>query len=315
MPYQIGTDEAGYGPNLGPLVVSGTLWHIDSLDGSLMEKLDHCCSARKAAGKIHVGDSKQVYKGRLVNLESGVLAILYAWSGRLPRSLGELCELLGTTVQWKHVLAAGYPEITLPRIADPRTIEQLGEELSHCASSNGVGLEKVETALVFPQEFNRQIETLGNKASLLSATTLKLVRRILDFSADSAPEHTLAICDKHGGRGSYAGLLQQYVTNNLLQTIEEGREQSCYRWREKERNIDIRFVTGGESFFPTAVASMVSKYVRELFMAAWNQFWQQEVPGLKPTKGYPVDAKRFYAEIRPAREKLKIGNADLWRCR
>ena len=31
MAYLIGTDEAGYGPNLGPLVVSATVWRVDSV--------------------------------------------------------------------------------------------------------------------------------------------------------------------------------------------------------------------------------------------------------------------------------------------
>ena len=29
MLYVIGTDEAGYGPHLGPLVISATLWQLD----------------------------------------------------------------------------------------------------------------------------------------------------------------------------------------------------------------------------------------------------------------------------------------------
>ena len=29
MPYLIGTDEAGYAPNLGPLVVSASAWWVD----------------------------------------------------------------------------------------------------------------------------------------------------------------------------------------------------------------------------------------------------------------------------------------------
>ena len=28
MSYLIGTDEAGYGPNLGPLVISASVWHV-----------------------------------------------------------------------------------------------------------------------------------------------------------------------------------------------------------------------------------------------------------------------------------------------
>ena len=28
MPFLLGTDEAGYGPNLGPLVISASLWEV-----------------------------------------------------------------------------------------------------------------------------------------------------------------------------------------------------------------------------------------------------------------------------------------------
>ena len=39
MRYLIGTDEAGYAPNLGPLVISATVWEIDDgLDGATLYK-------------------------------------------------------------------------------------------------------------------------------------------------------------------------------------------------------------------------------------------------------------------------------------
>jgi len=64
-----------------------------------------------------------------------------------------------------------------------------------------------------------------------------------------------------------------------------------------------------------ALASMVSKYVRELLMREFNAFWQQHVPGLKPTAGYPGDAARFFAAIRPAAVQLGIPEDVLWRRR
>ena len=41
MGYLIGTDEAGYGPNLGPLVISATVWEApDGIGGEeLFERL------------------------------------------------------------------------------------------------------------------------------------------------------------------------------------------------------------------------------------------------------------------------------------
>jgi hypothetical protein len=66
---------------------------------------------------------------------------------------------------------------------------------------------------------------------------------------------------------------------------------------------------------PTALASMTAKYLRELAMIPFNRFWQQHVPGLKATAGYPMDALRFREEIRPAQQRLGIEDRVLWRAR
>jgi hypothetical protein len=60
---------------------------------------------------------------------------------------------------------------------------------------------------------------------------------------------------------------------------------------------------------------MVSKYLRELLMQELNSFWQEQVPGLRPTAGYPVDAARFWQAIRPAAQRLGIAEAAIWRCK
>jgi hypothetical protein len=60
---------------------------------------------------------------------------------------------------------------------------------------------------------------------------------------------------------------------------------------------------------------MVSKYLREALMHEFNRFWQQKVPGVKPTAGYPGDAQRFFDEIRPTVQRLGISETSLWRSR
>ena len=62
-----------------------------------------------------------------------------------------------------------------------------------------------------------------------------------------------------------------------------------------------------------ALASMLSKYVREVLMEQFNQFWQRHVPGLKPTAGYPTDAVRFFADIGAAVTRLGVPVESLWR--
>jgi hypothetical protein len=80
------------------------------------------------------------------------------------------------------------------------------------------------------------------------------------------------------------------------------------------RDVCLTFQPRAEAAcFCVALASMASKYLRELLMLEFNAFWQSHVPGLKATAGYPTDAARFFEEIRPAARKLGIDDACLWR--
>ena len=89
----LGTDEAGYGPNLGPLVVSLTAWEAPSEDMSfLFEPL-------KKAG-IVIDDSKKLYhNGSLAALETGVLAALHS----LEKKSAPIAEAFTAVLQQHRV--------------------------------------------------------------------------------------------------------------------------------------------------------------------------------------------------------------------
>jgi hypothetical protein len=48
-------------------------------------------------------------------------------------------------------------------------------------------------------------------------------------------------------------------------------------------------------------------------MLEFNRFWQARVPLLKATAGYPMDARRFWTDIRKTAHSLKIEDDALWR--
>ncbi len=80
----IGTDEAGYGPNLGPLVVSATMWHVPDefaradLYQTLSDFVVRPFDKSPNDARVVIGDSKQLYSpaNGLAQLECGVLAAL-----------------------------------------------------------------------------------------------------------------------------------------------------------------------------------------------------------------------------------------------
>jgi hypothetical protein len=120
--------------------------------------------------------------------------------------------------------------------------------------------------------------------------------------------------DKHGGRNTYAAMLQDAVPEGMILAHQEGMARSVYSVAGVEREVRWTFQPRADAeHFGVALASMVSKYAREVLMGEFNRFWQERVPGLKPTAGYPGDARRFYEAIRPAAERLGIPEGALWR--
>ena len=121
--------------------------------------------------------------------------------------------------------------------------------------------------------------------------------------------------DKHGGRNRYAGLIQHHFPEHWIDTLQESREVSRYRTAWRGGPLGLEFRKGGEQVLPTALASMTAKYLRELSMQALNRFWAEQTPGIRPTAGYPVDAKRFKSEIAETQARLGVADRMLWRNR
>ena len=321
MAYLIGTDEAGYGPNLGPLVISATLWQTpdcireDDLYTALSGVVSHGGDARSAPARVPVADSKSLYKssGTLQSLECGVLTALRAL-GRRPANWREA---------WAQIAphnAAGLErtpwyadfELELPLHHDPAALDRLAEVFLQGLRDAEVRLVDVCSVAVSPELFNSELERWGNKATVLSTLTLDLIKTIVPAEAG---QDVFVSCDKHGGRQRYAELLQAAFPEYLVEIYGESRSHSLYRWGPATRRLEFRFLEKAERLLPVALASMASKYLRELAMLAFNAFWRKHLPDLRPTAGYPVDALRFRKEIETCQQQLGIADRVLWRDR
>lgn len=324
MPYLIGTDEAGYGPNLGPLVVSATVWRVDSLDDKdLYARLNRAVRTTDQTTKetseptVVIGDSKDLYKpGKgLAGLEQGVFTCLAAvkkkprtWRTMFKSLAKDDCGCLAE-LPWYRNFNDKLP-IELPKKELTSRAEKL---VSACKEADCVPTQ-IASRVIFPHRFNEMCELYGNKASALSQTTLQLVRSIVGDLPDD--EQVYVLCDKHGGRNKYGPLLNEIFPDTLAMVRCESREESVYHLGSGARRRELVFRAKGDAgFLPTALASMVSKYLRELAMRAFNAYWTDQVADLKPTAGYPVDAKRFKKQIEPVQKQLGIDDHVLWRSR
>jgi hypothetical protein len=321
MAYIIGTDEAGYGPNLGPLVISASVWQVpDGMQAdTLFDRLRNMIASSIADAEKHdpplvtFADSKILYHsgGGLHRLERGLWAAL-SMLGYNPRSWREVWKVLAdeATVElcsslWFKDYDAAVPGDGISQNYAEQTIH-LGEMLL----AEGVRLLALRSRAVFPQEFNELLGYYESKGALLSHLTLELIERMMQQLA-SGP--ISVVCDKHGGRNCYAPLLSEHFPDWMIEIRGESRQQSVYHFGPSERRIDFCFRTKAERVMPAALASMASKYLRELAMQAFNNYWCFRIPGLAPTAGYPQDARRFIAAIAPAQRELGIDDNVIWR--
>jgi hypothetical protein len=202
--------------------------------------------------------------------------------------------------------------LALPLAADLHRVQVLAKRLRRGLEAAGVRLRAIQSRAIFPQQLNDLIERHGSKGAVLSESTLRLLAEML-APLNDAP--ALVVCDKHGGRNRYGEFLHEQFPDWLIEVCQESRAQSVYRWGPAAARVEVWFCTGGEAFLPAALASMASKYLRELAMRAVNDFWCRQVSGLEPTAGYPVDATRFKAEIAACQARLGIEDRALWRMR
>jgi ribonuclease HII len=346
----IGVDEAGYGPNLGPLVVAATVWCVHDMElavqksaisirrtvgdrqgtnGDLYDRLDGVVARRPADGKLAIADSKLLYKPGcgLKLLERGVHAALVAMD-RPARNWTALVDILAADPGAHSAQLAWYDEFEcrLPIDAIGDDVMEVGTRLKTIGLDRQASLLDVRAHMVHAAQFNELVEYYGTKGAALSHITMALVRRVADCvqlrlppAAKRAHQSNGLIvrilCDKHGGRSRYVSLLQHHFSDHWIETVRESQAESHYCWGSDDATYQCTFRVGGEVFLPTALASMTAKYIRELAMRAFNQFWCSRTPGLKPTAGYPADAGRFKSEIAALQQQLGIEDHVIWRKR
>jgi hypothetical protein len=310
----IGTDEAGYGPNLGPLVITATAWRVpgNPRDFDFWSAFEEVVTnePRRSSGRLHVADSKQVYspsKG-LRELERSVLTLL-SLAGTVPESFRTLCQhVSGLDTSDFLDVEPWFVDAneTLPVCCTATDMPGLATGLQDTCAAAGIELQAVRSEIVLTERFNRLTAKYDSKGAALSRLTLGLIRSVWD---PDSTERVLIISDKHGGRNRYDELIDEQLDGQMIFRVRESRQKSSYRIGQ----TDMHFQQGAERHFPAAVSSMVCKYVRELSMELFNRFWQNHVPDLRPTKGYPTDAKRFRSDIAEAQQKLGISDNTLWR--
>lgn len=315
MNWLAGVDEAGLGPILGPLVVAGVAMRGPEGVDPWQALKRHVCRRKFEKNKIRVADSKKVNTGPhgLRHLEATALTFWAVLRGELPATLGDWLQQLGADLAalqrcpWYRLL-----DRRLPVCADADWLRLCAELIGRRLREREVALLQVAVRPVDVEEWNGLIADTDNKSRAHFHAYAEVLGQLLDGIAGKG--HLVA--DRCGGRVHYADDLRRLRPAAAVEVLQEQAAVSVYRLRQGDADVTITFAERGEDrAFPTALASCFAKYLRELMVAAINDWFCERVPGLSRTAGYFSDGLRFLGDLEPHWQRLEVPRQLLVRVR
>jgi len=295
-PFRIGVDENGLGSRLGPLVVTAVLARTEG-DG------DRVLSRRLPRSlRSSLDDSKRLVSHTDVRLGEAWARELVMPEATTPGELFAELSLEGVTLLQKpcpeHAAAQCWnaerevfeaPAALLRRVARHRGLLR----------DKGVEIVAVKSSVVCTEALNRARRAGRNRfvSDLHAMESLVLALR------KTAGADVRAVCGKVGGMAEYSrffGPLGGWLHN----VLEEGKARSSYRFPGVG---ELSFVRDADASDPLVMlASLVGKYVRELFMTRIASHYPVHDDEPRPS-GYhdPVTA-RFVSRTALVRKRRKM---------
>ena len=301
----VGIDEAGYGPLLGPMLVSSAAFEVpdELLKGSMWAAMGKSVSKGKAklAGRLLVTDSKQAFSKGLgiKHLQRTTLACL-ANLGHKPANLDELVGVLcgGSAggrldeYKWYQGLCGRRLEVDEGDLAIAARV--LGRDMEKA----GVKLLWLKSCCLDVAYFNKLVDAAKNKSSVLFDTASILMQDAIDRAGGGVIQ---IVVDRQGGRMDYAPGLLKMLAPEDLRVLRQDEKDSSYELKMGGKTVKIHFVVEADDrFLPVSLASMVCKYLREMLNECMNAYFLGLYPHLKPTAGYWQDGTRFVEELKAA---------------
>jgi hypothetical protein len=321
-----GLDEAGLGPLLGPLTLGFSVFRAPAGSTDLWRTLAGVVSQQASSGApFVVADSKKVFArtprsaARLEATALGFLGLLDP-HGRPPATASQLAwrcpaELAPPEEALRdHRWYAGL-DAPLPRFQDAGRLELQVEKLAR--AMRGAHVELVDAGVrVLPEgELNRSFARTGNKSATHWESSAAVMRRLWDLHG---VEGLHLVVDRHGGRSHYGAPLARAFPDARVELVVEKPSLAEYLLAERDgpRRLRILFAERAERrSFATALASCLAKYAREACMQAFNAYFCDLAPELKPTAGYTQDGRRWLADAAPHLERVGLDPRELVRQR
>ena len=296
----IGIDENGLGPILGPLVTTSVSVELARYQPARLSSLGR---------ELGIDDSKTTAAfGRMAVAEGLALAVLEAAHGTLPSDAEQFLSLL--LLDTPELLRTRCPGASLPQCwSAPIALPcfggdvEAGRQALQKLARRGVHVLRAKSAVACTRFLNDRLSEGQSRVEV----DLELMERLVLAARAEAAEDLHAVCGMVGGIRNYTDKLRHFPRAD----VTPRRAPTGTLAYDVKGVGQVRFeIDADENHFPVALASMIGKYLRELWMLRHNRFYQARDPELLDVSGYhdPV-TRRFIRASETLRKALGVEDA------
>lgn len=309
-----GIDEAALGSILGPFcaclveIVSddpllSTTDFYEVLKNSISRNIDDIA-------RPSIADSKALYNPTcgIHRLEHNVRVFFEVSGMRAPHHLHEFVHTFCPAEDARHLATNPWfcntkkNSLPLSKI-DIEKIRRDAETVRRDLRKRNMKLNPPRLRFITAATFNGQLKAGMNKAETVRTYLLPLIAHALRNSATDGGRISI---DRQGGRRYYSSWLNHLIPESNAIVLQESQKKSVYALD----GILVEFMVSADRIrLETALASMFAKYLREVAMHSFNNWWRQNHSSLRGTAGYPLDGRRFVNDLEEA--KLLPKNRDI----
>ena len=259
--YICGIDENGFGPIMGPLVVTGILADKDI-------KIPE-----------YIKDSKIFYRNKkdFKKLEEIAIVLYYMIEKRLPLSPYEIYKkFVFSQCKFKE-------NICEKNIAINFEIENLDEILFKYNDflKEGSKLKEIKIKVVCPYFFNEFVNKKDSKFILNISIFFEIIKELAKYN------EIKFLCGKIGGFIYYQKYLYYFFPGYEIKIITEDDKFSFYKISNKRQNFEIVFYKDIENISSiSSLSSIFGKYIRETIMKSIRKSLniKEEISGYRDKK-------------------------------
>ncbi len=236
-----GIDENGFGPILGPLVITGIL------------------ADKNIKIPYYIKDSKIIYRNKkdFERIEEIAIILFYILKNRFPESPLDILKSFSVS---KCAFEENICEKNIPLNFKIKNHENLFSKYNDLIKE-GRRIKKIKVNVICPYFFNEFIIKKNSKFILNLSNFCEIIKDMADY------KNVKFFCGKIGGLIYYKKYLTYFFPEYEIKSIQENCNISEYQLFNKEHFFEISFFKNVEGISPLAsFSSIIGKYIREIFM-------------------------------------------------